>query len=312
MTQNRDDTVDVEELFTLLGNGVRMQIMRVLWERFDFAQYVIENDEGTNFATIREAAGVDDSGNFNYHLSQLNGTLIEQQADGYVLTPLGYDLMRTLDRYGDYRYATLEEWTVEDPCPFCSGSLKAQYRRQILETRCTDCGAIGGSGNFTFVELPAFGVRDLSRRELLDAAALALLSKVRWAIKGICWDCHAPMDTTLELCGNHDRGENGICAACDLRYQTAVRVACDTCGTAGEGPILEYVIATPAVAAFFDERHPEVSYDQLWRFRIAALATATEAVVATDPVTVAVTFDLDEASHRVTVRDGPEGVELDT
>lgn len=311
MGQDRNDTVDVEELFTLLGNRIRMQIMRVLWDRFDFGQYVVEDADGTNFATIREVAGIDDSGNFNYHLRQLSGTLIQQREGGYVLTPLGYNLMRMFDRYGEYRDYSLEEWVVDEACPFCSGSLKAQYRRQIVEIRCSNCGGLGSEGNFTFVELPALGVKDLGRRELLDAAALSLLSKVRWAIKQICWDCHAPMDTTLELCAQHERDESGICSNCDMRYQTTVRAACNTCGTAGEGPILEYVIATPTVAAFFDSTHPEISSDQVWRYRIAAFAHATETVVTTEPITAEITFGLEEATSRVTVRDGPSGIELE-
>ncbi len=310
MTEDVPSTTTVEELLGLLGNETRMRIMQVLWAEFDFASYVTEEQEGVPFAQLRDAAGIDDPGNFNYHLGQLTDVLVDGRDDGYVLTPLGYNLMRAIDRYTIYEYDPLEPWTLEDPCPYCDGRLSAAYRREVLEVTCQDCGGLSGEGNFTYVELPATGAGELDRGELLDAATLAMGSKIRSSARGICWDCYAPMTLEVDVCRTHERGERGICPTCTDRHQSKVDVACPTCGTSGHGPVLEYAIASSPVATFFDgvDRGPWSVGE--WRYRLAALGAASERVLASDPVAVAFTFTVEDASYEVVVEERDAGIKL--
>jgi hypothetical protein len=293
--------VDIQELFRLLGHETRMSIMRTLWEAFEFAVYVTGDREGLGFATLRERAGIRDSGNFNYHLGELTDILVESRGGGYVLTPLGYNLMRSIGRYENFEYRVVDEWTVEESCPFCDGRLVAAYNREILEVHCRDCGGLGGDGNFTFVEFPSTGSASLSRRELLDAATLEMADKVRSSMHGVCWDCHAPMELEIEHCADHDRSSTGICDRCSHRYSAKVEATCRTCGTTGRGPVLEYAVASHSVGGFFGERG--CGPDQLgpWEYRVAALASATETGVSTDPPAVELRFTAGDTTVQTAV-----------
>jgi len=298
-TQSAD--VDIQELFGLLGHETRMSIMRTLWEAFEFAAYVTEDQDMVGFATLRERAGIRDSGNFNYHLGELTGTLVESRGDGYALTPLGYNLMRSISRYENFESRVVDEWTVEESCPFCDGRLVAAYDRGILEVHCRDCGGIGGDGNFTFVEFQSTGSGSLDRRELLDAATLEMTDKVRSSMHGLCWDCHAPMELEIEHCLDHDRGSTGVCERCRHRYSAKVEATCRTCGTTGRGPVLEYAVASHSIGGFFAEhgRGP----DQLgpWNYRVAVLASATEMGVSTEPCAVELRFTAGDTTVQTVV-----------
>jgi DNA-binding transcriptional ArsR family regulator len=302
MSEDSPATIELDQLFGLLGNRTRMQIMQALWDGFEFTEYVIEDRDGTSFSRLREQAGIEDPGNFNYHLGKLVGTLVESRDDGYVLTPLGYNLMGAIDRYSTYQYATRDDWTIDAPCPFCGGTLIGAYRREILEVRCQDCGGLADDGNFTFVTLPSSGAGRLDRNGLLDAAAFSMMSKIRSSMHGICWECHAPVTLDVEACEDHARTGSGTCSTCSNRYQATVDVSCPTCGTRGFGPLVEYAIGSPPVGTFFASIGSAPWDIGPWRYRLGALGSATETVLGTDPVTVTFQFHTERASRDVTLR----------
>lgn len=308
MSDSYPAPTDMEELFALLGNQTRMQILRVLWDEFDFEQYVTESRDGIRFAALRDRAGIDDPGNYNYHLGRLVGTVVEDREDGYVLTPLGYNLMQAIDSYASFSYETVEEWVVDDACPFCGGCLAAEYRREVLEVRCRDCGGLGSDGNFTSVELSSTGVQHLDEQALLDAAIVTMASKVRSSMQGICWNCKSAVDTVLEDCERHERDHAGICGNCNHRYRSTVDVTCPTCGTEGHGPVIEYAIVSPRVGAFFADADHGPGQIGSWRYRLDALGAATETVTDTDPVTVRAEFSFGGDSCRVRIESGPSGI----
>ena len=71
------------EAFKTLGNEIRVAVLLKLFtaERSD--------DPAPTFSDLQEAAGSDSSAGFAYHLRQLSGHFIRQEADRYVLTPAG-------------------------------------------------------------------------------------------------------------------------------------------------------------------------------------------------------------------------------
>lgn len=301
MTGGIDHTVD--ELLGLLGNETRMGIMQALWQEFSFSAYVTESRDGVPFAELQEGAGVDDSGNFNYHLGRLTGVLVRDREDGYVLTPLGYNLMQAIDQYADFSYDVREPRVIDSPCPYCGGDLVAAYRRGIVSIRCEGCGGLASGGNFTFVEVSGTGTTALSMATLLDAATLEMFSKIRASRYGFCWNCSGSLDRTLEQCRKHSPTGSGICDRCDHRYRTEVAVDCPTCGTSGGGPVLEYAILSPAATAFFDDCGCGPAAVGPWQYRLTALGAADETVVGTEPLEVEVAFTCDGENCRVTVGD---------
>lgn len=303
-------TVELEALFGLLGNESRMRILRALWDEFGFQEYVTATREGTSFGTLRERAGIEDPGNFNYHLGELTGSLVESRDDGYVLTPLGYNVMRAIERLGEFEYASIDPWKTDDPCPFCGAPLVAEYRREVLEVTCEACGALAGSGHFTYVEIPSPGSGELDREDLLDAATVELTAKVRSSLQGFCWQCHSRMDTEVKRCEDHDRNDEGICETCNNRFSATVDASCSACGTSGHGPVVEYAIASPAVAAFYASAGRGPGQIGPWQYRLEALADVKETVRETDPPTVLAEFERDSGRYATRVEASSRGVSI--
>lgn len=71
------------ESFQTLANEVRVAVLvRLLAaER--------ENETPLSFTELQRAADADSSAGFAYHLRQLDGSFVEEDTEGYVLTPAG-------------------------------------------------------------------------------------------------------------------------------------------------------------------------------------------------------------------------------
>jgi len=301
-----DDHRDLVELFELFGNDTRRKILQTLWRQFEFNKYITESREGVPFSELRERSGVTDSGNFNYHLGKLTDTLIEKHEDGYVLTPLGYNLLRSIDDLTAFSYETKPEQQVDTPCPFCGGELVVTYSRELLTVRCRNCEALS-SGRFTTVGIRSTTGTDLSIDGLLRRAALNLFSKLRKSRHGVCWDCLGELARELTLCDSHDPGD-GTCPNCEHRYTARVRVECQYCSAGGLGPLLEYALSHPATVAFYDCHGAGPKQLGPWRYRVTAFKRATEAVVDRDPATVEFRFEYQGESRRVTAHERPGGL----
>lgn len=264
-----------DELFRLLGNRQRMRIIQVLWDSFAFERYVTGTLEPVSFSTLLEATDASDSGNFNYHLGQLVGSFVEQREDGYVLGPLGYNLMRAIERFGSFEYWTIPETPLETPCPFCNGTLVGEYDREMVGVRCTECIALS-DGNLTYVQFPGTSTRQFDLPTILDIGTLRLESKLTLAKRGFCPTCSAPIEREYRLCQNHAADETGECPSCEKRFGSIVSANCPQCRWSGTGPLVEYAMIDPSVRACFSRN--DLGPDDIgpWRFRVAAFASVEE------------------------------------
>jgi len=295
-----------EQLFELLGHEVRMEVLRVLWEAFEFDAYVTQSREPVPFAELRERAAYEGSGNFGYHLERLVGTLLEKTAEGYLLSPLGYNIMRALDTYATFEYETLEETVLADPCPFCGGALVASYQREVLEVNCRNCDGLAETGYFTFVQLESTTAADLDTQDLLDAGIQNLEQRVRSSLYGRCWECHRTLERTLEHCDEHTATGAEVCPECDHRYAMLIDVNCPNCGTGGRGPLFEYAMLVPEVRMLFADRGLGARQVGPWRYRLTAFGAVEETDLTTDPPGVTYRFVLkdDSVAVRIEDRDG--------
>jgi hypothetical protein len=246
---------------------------------------------------------------FNYHLGKLTGTLVERREGGYVLTPLGYNLLRSIEDLSAFSYETEPEQRIDTACPFCGDNLVAVYSRELLTVRCRSCEALS-SGRFTTVGIQSTTGTDLSIDDLLRRAALNLFSKLRKSRHGICWDCLGELTRELTFCGGHNPGD-GTCPDCEHRYSARVRVECQCCSAGGLGPLLEYALTHPATVAFYDRHGAGPKQIGPWRYRVTAFEGATETVVDRDPVTVEFRFSYEGESRRLTAHEHPEGPRLE-
>lgn len=118
-----------DDVFSLLGNELRVEILRVLSE---------VGADGLSFSDLHDRVDIRDSGNFNYHLDKLQGTFI-QQTDAYELTYAGEQVIGAIYAGTYTATATVEAIPMESPCLLCDGHMVAEYANETASIRCTDC-----------------------------------------------------------------------------------------------------------------------------------------------------------------------------
>ena len=302
-------TVTRNELFSLLGNETRMDALRALWRALDVPTYMKDGQKPVPFTELRTRCGAADSGNFNYHLRQLEGTLLERTDDGYALSPLGFHVLQALETQATGTEIELGPATLDDPCPFCGGELVASYEREILAVECRDCPGLGG-GDINLVRCPPVPGRELE--ELLEIGVSRLLTQLSTVARGRCPACDGPMSSTTTHCSEHVPG--GDCPACSVRFATRTESTCDACGAGGVGPLSEQAFVEPATVAFFERHGLGPHSASPWRYRLAFLSGLTETVRSTDPLTAAFAFEPEAAGgtarHEVVLRAADDGIDV--
>lgn len=83
------ETLPPDRALSLLSNETRIAILRVL---------ASADEEVVPFSTLRKRVGVEDSGQFNYHLNRLAGHYIHHTTDGYALCQAGTDALDAISR----------------------------------------------------------------------------------------------------------------------------------------------------------------------------------------------------------------------
>ncbi|ELY94356.1 hypothetical protein C482_18647 [Natrialba chahannaoensis JCM 10990] len=125
--------------FKSLGNETRLEILRVLYDHLQSSS----REATLSYSTLRSEVGVEDKGNFNYHLRQLDGLFVERgsgteteaatstgsgtgsdtgtettadtdsstntdsSTDGYRLTFAGFEIAKVID---------VDAWRSHEPC----------------------------------------------------------------------------------------------------------------------------------------------------------------------------------------------------
>lgn len=270
--------------FDLAGNPTRMAILQAL---------VAASREGTtpSFAELRRRAGVDDSGNFNYHLNKLRGRFVEQvdsgertdrsrgpadgqSGGGYRLTYQGRAIVAPL-LAGTYDSYELDSEPVDADCQFCGQSLSVDYTDGVVRVRCPE-------GHTFSHELPPGTAAERSVDDLLELTALAVRTDTRYVRLGVCRLCQGRVDLTLM----------------DSAAEEVGRVfagSCDRCGQEYHGPPAMFALTVPEVADFLRRHGDDPETRPFWEVPFPDATTRIER----DPVRVRTTFE--RAGESVTV-----------
>ena len=288
----------LEDLFKPLGNEVRIEI---LWT-------LAQASKPLPFTTLQEEIGIEDSGNFNYHIDQLTDHFITRTDRGYELRYPGRAIIQTIREGTITSDPEISSRPIDLACPFCGADQVFSYADETLQLHCSECdGAVGepyDPGTIMSYEFPAAGLRGRTERDVARAAHRLYDAEVTAMIGGVCPRCSSTVEASLELCDNHDTAQEDICENCRTRYLSWAIYTCSNCNHARRFPPWFKALYLPEVIAFFHEAaefNRALPFPKFLTDSGTNLRNVTETVRATDPVELAITLNLDDAYCTVVI-----------
>jgi DNA-binding transcriptional ArsR family regulator len=248
--EENDEVFEPQQVFTLLGNETRMEILQRLWEAYD----PLAETNGLSFSDLYDRVDVEDSGQFNYHLDKLRGVYVGQSGDRYELRPVGRRLVQSVLAGAGQEFA-YEPTEIDASCRLCDSPIALTYDGSRVYLVCTAC-----DGNFDDERypdgtlwgqtVPPAGLIDRSPEELF--AALTFLDWPRKAMLtgNVCSRCTGVLDQSLDICEEHDPTEDGPCESCGYIDPIRVHWVCEVCKFHATGTPAGFVKNHPAVIAF--------------------------------------------------------------
>lgn len=300
------------DAFSGLGNGTRMEILRIL----------AEADSPLPFSELYDRGSVTDSGNFTYHLDKLVGHFVEETEDGYELRRAGERIVEAVVSGAVTETPVIEPTRVDWPCSLCGTSMVISYREEWMAASCPECEGYQGSadtddplsedqlghGYLGGATLPPAGIEGRDAAEVLQAAlAWDFLERITLS-NGICPRCSAAVERSLSVCENHDSGD-GRCEHCNNEHQELCTVTCPNCHLEQEMILPSAVHGYPIVLNFVTAHgfNPVVPTKDQWE----TMRDITDVVVAsTDPVRVQISYSLDGHVLTVTVDENIDVVDV--
>lgn len=299
---SQDIWLSPDEAFNVLGNDIRIQILRTLGEA----------DRALSFTEMRDELGIRQGGQFNYHLDKVVGHFVEKTGDGYVLREPGRQVVEAVLSGAVTNDPVLERSVIEFSCHHCDAPVEVDYSHGTMRMSCSECsGQFDESnapsnlnrvqtGTLANYRLPPAGVDGRTAEEVMRAAATwGHLSSNALAC-GICPKCSAVVDRTVQICDDHDSGD-GRCDRCHSRFALLIESCCSNCIFEARSSAVILVLPVPEMLAFVGEHGLNTTSRGVewgWDFE--------EEIVSTDPLEARITFTIDGESITLTIDDSLE------
>ncbi|AUX10085.1 hypothetical protein AArcSl_2464 [Halalkaliarchaeum desulfuricum] len=296
-----------EEAFAILGDETRIAILQTLWRTCDTP---------IRFGALRQEVGHDDPGNFNYHLSKLTGQFVRKTEQGYELREAGKQVIRAVLAGTINRKPRIDSDVCDSKCPYCGAPVELQYVDERVLVRCTECPGIGGEeypeGTYMRFAFPPAGIQDRTPEEIIEAAHAFYDAKVTPMMSGVCPECAGRVETTIDICHDHDSGDRGVCGACGFRNPIWADYSCGHCEYTRRCMIWFEILNHPGVVAFYYEHGLEetVPFSKLtWR-NAPFISNVECELLETEPLRIRIKIPVDSEELRVTVNEAVEVVTL--
>jgi hypothetical protein len=304
---------DATEAFELLSNGTRLSILLALWEAYDPHAATI----AVPFSDLQERVGVRDSGQFNYHLSKLEGPYVRKTGEGYGLQPLGLKLVGTVIA-GAGRGGTLERTEIDYDCDLCGAPTAITYEDGWLFHVCTECdGGLGGRSEYPRGALfgepfPPAALENRTVEEIFAAGVLRLLQVMAMKMGGLCPRCSGVVERTVAVCEDHAPTADVACGACGFPSRARIRWVCTVCKYRGGSSPAGAMVMHPAVVAFYHEHGVDFGsgINEFGRAKQALklMRNHREELRSTDPLRLDVVIAYDGDELRLTLDERMEVV----
>lgn len=288
-----------DEAFAALGNETRMDILRALWEA----------EEPLSFSDLREAAGVEDPGNFHYHLERLTDHFVQQADERYSLRGAGEQVIRAVLAGAITENPTFGPAELDSKCPYCGGPAEALYEDETFTARCTQCQGLTESEQYspgTFMEymFPPAGVLNRTPDEILAVAHVLYDAKITAMFERVCPECAGPVKFDFEICPDHELRDDGLCETCETRRAVWLHPVCRNCRYSRSFPVWFAVAMNPTVIAFYEDHGApwdRVPFSKLTWENAPYVSDISEKVLARDPPSVRIGIPIDEEELNVTI-----------
>jgi len=314
-----------EEAFAVLANETRFAIVRALWERYELFEMtnvvefadLYEEDTAVPFSTLYESVGYGDTGNFNYHLEQLVDHFVRRTDTGYELTEAGFEIARAVVAGTVRELPAIESTAIDEGCVRCDGTVIIDYDNHHVVASCSRCSGIwhdetGEDGVLFTLPFPPRGLTDRTAEEAFHATIAYNFHRIESFIAGICPDCSGVVETSLDVCTDHEFDDRGGCPDCFRQHQFEVAEVCRSCKSIARGPLTIAILCHPTVRSFYhasDAAFPFASWESFRRAQ-----TIEEELLETDPLRIRLTvpcgddrlrLDLDETLDVVEAVEAP-------
>lgn len=262
------------EVFSILGNDTRVDILRALLE-------LGADDEPVSFTDLFERVDVDDSANFSYHLRKLTGHFVKQHDDGYEFRYPGRKVVSSIFTGTLTERAQLGFFPASGSCYACGSGLRGWYVDDTLTIGCTDCGTIQVSYPF-----PSGGLDDRTTDDLLQAFHHYVRHHYCLAADGVCPECTGTVETGL------------VQEPDETDLDVAVEHICQRCGYTLQSTVGVTLLDHADVLVFHSKRDVDLNSEPFWHFDWCVSDNQTT-VVSEDPLRVELTLTCDGDAMRV-------------
>ncbi|QPV63910.1 helix-turn-helix transcriptional regulator [Halosimplex litoreum] len=258
-----------EDAFALIGNETRAAILRALGQR---------PHEGVSFSELREAVDPGmDSGQFNYHLSQLTGEFVDRGEDGYTMRAEGLTLYRLIRAGSVNRRVSLEPFETGLDCYFCGTPVEGRYDEGNFELRCPGCDHV-----YAHTQLPPSAVETGDRGDLLERVDQYNRHDMLAYARGVCPICASALE--FEFVAGDEVWTEG-----SGRLDVFLGCHCDHCGSSQYMSVGLAHLYHPAVVSFFHDHGVDVTTRPHWELEWA-MTDEYLTVRSTDPWEVALSI----------------------
>lgn len=257
-----EPTIDA---FDILANDTRMAIILVLWEAKDPGPPLTEpSAAAVPFSELRERVGIQDPGQFNYHLDKLRGTFVESTDDGYTLTTAAEQVLSAVLAGTLADQPSFENEPIDADCNRCGAPVVVDYREGAIIERCSSCEGMWGvpddpPGMLAKRFLPPVGLKNRTPQEFHRTGNTWTRHRLFSMIEGVCPDCSGTVTTTITVCDDHGATDGTICDHCGGLYEVHTLFVCDICKSEWWVPAHAPIFTDVAVTSFLYEHGLDVN-----------------------------------------------------
>lgn len=269
--------------FELLANETRLGIITALGDASGEAGYAT-----LAFTDLMEAVGMEDSGQFTYHLKQLTDEFVEKKEGGYGLTLAGIRAYQAVVAHQFSSGVEVEPEELDSTCDECGSESYIWYEGGRGYVGCLTCDAI-------LIRYPVSSdsFDPCDPRTLMNALNNRLTRDYASMRQGICPYCTGEVRLSLQASSDYWEKQ-------DMREESVlVHAACADCAWFLYANLPAILTYSPVVSGFFEQQGVNVWDEYVWTDAMEWAVTDVD----TDPIRVRGFFGANDGRLRLVVDD---------